>query len=249
VAEGVVSGRVAIVTGGTRGLGAAVSEALVGRDVTVAAVFRSDVKSADSLRHRCGERLVTRQIDVTDPAACSALVRDVVAEHGRIDYLVNNAGALHEARLADIGTGEWDASLALNLSAAFYLSQAAVAQMKAQRFGRIVNVCSVSAMMGSPFQIDYAAAKSGLIGLTRSMARSVARASVTVNCVMLGGFETDLLGDMTLSDRSMIEASVPIGRFGRPREFAHAVLSLLDDDASYITGATVAVDGGLAMGE
>jgi acetoacetyl-CoA reductase/3-oxoacyl-[acyl-carrier protein] reductase len=102
--------------------------------------------------------------------------------------------------------------------------------------------------MGSPYQVDYAAAKSGLIGLTRSMARAVARASVTVNCVILGGFDTDLLKDLTLTDRSWVEANVPVGRVGHPREFAHVVLSLLDDDASYVTGATVAVDGGLSMG-
>jgi len=177
------------------------------------------------------------------------LVDGVLDAHGRLDYLVNNAGAVHEARLAEIGTDQWRASLALNLSAAFFLSQAALVPMKAQRFGRIVNVSSVSATMGSSFQVDYAAAKAGLIGLTRSMARAAARSSVTVNCLVLGGFETDLLEDLALTDRSIVEASVPIGRFGRPEEFAHAVLSLLDEDASYITGATLAVDGGLAMGQ
>lgn len=244
-----MSGRVALVTGGTRGLGAAVSEALVEREATVIAVFRSDVVAASSFRDRCGGRLEVRQIDVTDPTACRALVNDIVASYGRIDYLINNAGAVREKKFADIGPEAWDASLALNLSAAFYLSQAAVVPMRAQQFGRIVNVCSVSATMGSPFQVDYAAAKSGLIGLTRSIARAVARASVTVNCLVLGGFETDLLDHLALTDRSLIESNVPVGRFGEPREFAHAVLSLLDDDASYITGATVALDGGLAMGQ
>jgi NAD(P)-dependent dehydrogenase (short-subunit alcohol dehydrogenase family) len=241
--------RVALVTGGTRGLGAAVSEALVGRGVTVVGVFRSDRLSADALRDRCGGLLETHQVDVTDPAACTALVADVLAAHGRIDYLVNNAGAVQEARIAEIGTDQWSASLALNLSAAFYLSQATLVPMRAQRFGRIVNVSSVSATMGSSFQADYAAAKAGLIGLTRSMARAAARSSVTVNCLVLGGFLTDLLEDLALTDRSVIEASVPVGRFGRPEEFAHAVLSLLDDKASYITGATLAVDGGLGMGQ
>ncbi len=241
--------RVALVTGGTRGLGAAVSEALVGRAVTVVGVFRSDRASAESLRDRCGGLLEIHQVDVTDPAACTALVDGVLAAHGRLDYLINNAGAVREARLAEIGTDQWRTSLALNLSAAFFLSQAALVPMKAQRFGRIVNVSSVSATMGSSFQVDYAAAKAGLIGLTRSMARAAARSSVTVNCLVLGGFETDLLEDLALTDRSIVEASVPVGRFGRPEEFAHAVLSLLDEDASYITGATLAVDGGLAMGQ
>lgn len=241
--------RVALVTGGTRGLGAGLSEALVERGVTVVAAFRSDRTAADALSDRCSGRLDVRQVDVTDEEACVALVQTVVAEHGRIDYLVNNAGGVHEQKLTDIGRDDWNASLALNLSAAFHLSRAALGPMKTQRFGRIVNVGSVSATMGSPFQVDYAAAKSGLIGLTRSMARAVARASVTVNCVLLGGFATDLLDDLTLTDRSLVEGNVPVGRFGEPREFAHAVLSLLHDDASYITGATLAVDGGLAMGQ
>lgn len=244
-----MTGRVALVTGGTRGLGAAVSEALASREVTVVAVFRVDRGSADSLQERCGGHLKTLQVDVTDPAACTALVNEVVAAHGRLDYLVNNAGAVHESRVGEIGTAQWRASLDLNLSAAFYLSQAVLVPMRAQGFGRIVNVSSVSATMGSSFQVDYAAAKAGLVGLTRSMARAAARSSVTVNCLMLGGFETDLLDGLTHTDRSVIEASIPVGRFGRPEEFAHAVLSLLDEDASYITGATLAVDGGLAMGQ
>jgi acetoacetyl-CoA reductase/3-oxoacyl-[acyl-carrier protein] reductase len=243
-----MSQRVAVVTGGTRGLGAALSAALVARQVWVVAGYHSDSASASALRDRCGDRLDTLQIDVTRPAACQSLIDRVVAEHGRLDYLVNCAGAVHESKAAELDPSAWDASVALNLSAAFYLSQAALVPMKAQQFGRIVNVGSVSASMGSPFQIDYAAAKSGLIGLTRSMARAVARASVTVNCVILGGFDTDLLKDLTLTDRSGVEANVPVGRFGQPREFAHMVLSLLDDDASYVTGATVTVDGGLSMG-
>jgi NAD(P)-dependent dehydrogenase (short-subunit alcohol dehydrogenase family) len=240
--------RVAIVTGGTRGLGAAISTALLDRGATVVAVFRSDIAAAAGFRERCGDRLSTRQVDVTDPAACRELIDAVVQSHGRLDYLVNNAGSLHEARVADIGPDRWGRTLEVNLSAAFYMAQAAMSPMKAAGFGRIVNVGSVTALMGSPFQADYAAAKGGLVGLTRSLARAVARASVTVNCVIPGGFETDLLDELTLTDRAAVEATVPVGRYGRPHELAHAVLSLLDDDASYITGATLVVDGGLSMG-
>jgi acetoacetyl-CoA reductase/3-oxoacyl-[acyl-carrier protein] reductase len=112
-----------------------------------------------------------------------------------------------------------------------------------------VNVGSVTAVMGSPFQIDYAAAKAGLVGLTRSLARTVARAGITVNCVLPGGFATDLLDDLTLTDRAAIEAAVPLGRFGMPAEFAHIVASLVHDDAAYVTGSVIVVDGGLSMGE
>jgi NAD(P)-dependent dehydrogenase (short-subunit alcohol dehydrogenase family) len=243
-----MNGRVAVVTGGTRGLGAAISSALAARGATVVAVFRADHEAAQLLRAQCGDAVVGRQADVTDPEVCRELVAEVVQVHGRIDYLVNNAGSLREARVAEVTADMWRRTLDANLSAAFYLAQAAMAPMRAAGFGRIVNVGSVSALMGSPFQVDYAAAKAGLVGLTRSLARSVARSSVTVNCVVPGGFETDLLGDLTLTDRAVVEAAVPVGRYGRPPELAHAVLSLLADDASYITGASLVVDGGLSMG-
>ena len=242
--------RVAIVTGGTRGLGAAVSSRLAADGVAVAAAYRQDAAAAERFvaQHDAAGMVTTHRIDVTEPESCRQLVADVLATHGRIDYLINNAGGLHEHRLADLSAQEWDGTLRINLSAAFHLSQAAIVPMRAARFGRIVNVGSVTAVMGSPFQIDYAAAKAGLIGLTRSLARSVARAGVTVNCVLPGGFSTDLLSELTLTDAEAIERSVPVGRFGRPDELAHVVASLVHDDAAYVTGAVIAVDGGLAMG-
>jgi acetoacetyl-CoA reductase/3-oxoacyl-[acyl-carrier protein] reductase len=136
----------------------------------------------------------------------------------------------------------------VNVSSAFFLAQIVLEPMRSQRFGRIVNVGSVSASMGSPFQVDYATAKAGLIGLTRSLARAVARSGITVNCIVPGGFHTDLLNAMTLTDRQVVERSIPIGRFGYPLELAHVVASLVHDDASYITGAVIVVDGGLSMG-
>ena len=172
----------------------------------------------------------------------------MVAQHGRIDYLINNAGSLHEHKLAELTDEDWDHTLRVNLSGAFHLSQAAIAPMRQERFGRIVNIGSVTAVMGSPFQIDYAAAKAGLVGLTRSLARSVARAGITVNCIVPGGFSTDLLSKLTLTDAEAIERSVPVGRYGKPEELAHVVASLVHDDASYVTGAVIAVDGGLGMG-
>jgi len=240
--------RVAIVTGGTRGLGGVLSAALVERDVIVAAAYRRDEAAARSLKDQCGDRLHIHQMDLTDADACKNLVEQVVATHGSLDYLVNNAGAVHESKIQDIIPEAWNNALALNLSGAFFMSQAALGPMRNQRFGRIVNVSSVSSTMGTPYQADYAAAKGGLVGLTRSLARAAARSSVTVNCLVLGGFETELLKDLTLTSRSVVEAAVPVGRFGRPEEFAHAVLSLLDDRASYITGAILTVDGGLSMG-
>jgi acetoacetyl-CoA reductase/3-oxoacyl-[acyl-carrier protein] reductase len=218
--------------------------------VTVAAAYRADDATAGrfATAHGSPETLRTYRADLGDPGSCGQLISHVLSAYGRIDYLVNNAGALPEHKLADLCTEDWDNSLRINLSAAFHLTQAAIAPMREARFGRIVNIASVTAVMGSPFQIDYAAAKAGLVGLTRSLARSVARYGITVNCLLPGGFSTELLSELTLTDREAIERSVPVGRFGRPEELAHVVASLLHDDAAYVTGAVIPVDGGLGMG-
>jgi acetoacetyl-CoA reductase/3-oxoacyl-[acyl-carrier protein] reductase len=244
------SERVAVVTGGTRGLGAAIATRLAADGNIVVAGYHEDDAAADrfSAQQRSIGAVTARRVDVGDPESCRELITDVLAETGRLDYLVNNAGALHEQKLADLSSKAWDETLRVNLSGAFHLSQAAIVPMRQQRFGRIVNVGSVTAVMGSPFQIDYAAAKAGLVGLTRSLARSVARAGITVNCVIPGGFSTDLLSQLTLTDAEAIERSVPVGRYGRPEELAHVVASLMHNDASYVTGAVIAVDGGLGMG-
>jgi NAD(P)-dependent dehydrogenase (short-subunit alcohol dehydrogenase family) len=244
------SRRVAVVTGGTRGLGAAIVTRLATEGTIVVAAYHEDdaVATRFARLHRSLGPVITRRVDAGDPDSCRNLITDVVSEHGHIDYLINNAGTLHEHKLADLTDETWDSTLRVNLSGAFHLSQAALTPMRQMRFGRIVNIGSVTAVMGSPFQIDYAAAKAGLVGLTRSLARSVARAGITVNCIIPGGFSTDLLSKLTLTDAEAIERSVPVGRYGRPEELAHVVASLVHDDASYVTGAVIAVDGGLGMG-
>ncbi len=241
--------RVAVVTGGTRGLGAAISTRLALDGARVVAVYRADCAGAERFVSTLDPSTVSiRRLDVTDPAGCRRLIAETIETYGRIDYLVNNAGVLRERKLPEITPEDWSVTLQTNLSAAFHLSQAALAGMRSARFGRIVNVGSVTAVMGSPFQIDYAAAKAGLTGLTRSLARTVARAGITVNCVIPGGFSTDLIGELTLSDAAAIERNIPVGRFGHPEELAHIVASLVHDSASYVTGAVIAVDGGLGMG-
>jgi NAD(P)-dependent dehydrogenase (short-subunit alcohol dehydrogenase family) len=241
--------RVALVTGGTRGLGAAITTRLASAGIRVAAAYRRDDAAAGALIDALGADSVSaHRADVGDPDDCTRLVHEVTNAHGGIDYLINNAGVLVERRVHEISAPDWVEALRVNLSAAFFCSQAALGPMREQRFGRIVNVSSVSAGMGSPFQIDYATAKAGLVGLTRSLARAVARNGITVNCVMPGGFATEMLHDMTRTDANTIESSIPIGRFGRPEELAHIVASLVHDDAAYVTGAVVVVDGGLSMG-
>jgi acetoacetyl-CoA reductase/3-oxoacyl-[acyl-carrier protein] reductase len=216
----------------------------------VIAVYRANDDAAASLSDQVANPglVEPRRADVSDPSSCRDLVQGVLADHGRLDYLINNAGSLDERRVSEVSPEDWERSLRANLSSAFYLSQAALEPMRDREFGRIVNISSVTAVMGSAFQAHYGAAKAGLIGLTRSLARANARRGITVNCVVGGGFETDLLEEMTLTDRDAVEQSVPVGRFGRPEELAHVVAALVHDDASYVTGAVIVVDGGLAMG-
>jgi NAD(P)-dependent dehydrogenase (short-subunit alcohol dehydrogenase family) len=243
--------RVALVTGGTRGIGRAVTERLARSGVTVAAVYARDVAAAQAVRdeaERSGVTVSLHQADVGDPAACRHLIAEVLDRHGRLDYLVNNAGMVIEQRLGDVSAEDWHRQLAVNLASAFFLSQAALEHMTQQRFGRVVNIGSVSALMGSPVQIAYSAAKGGIVGLTRSSARAVARKGITVNCVIPGSFDTDLSAELVYTDRDLVTSMIPVGRWGRPEELAHAVTFLLDDLASYITGAVLTVDGGMSMG-
>jgi len=245
------AGRVAIVTGGTRGIGAAIARRLVTGGAHVAAVFAGDhiaaAKLADELADGPGS-VSTHVVDIADENGCRTLVADVVAARGRVDHLVNNAGVLIENRVRDMTTSEWDRAIAVNLSASFHLSQAALEPMIAQRFGRVIMVSSVTAVMGSPVEAGYGAAKAGLFGLSRSLARAVARKGVTVNVVVPGVFETDMTTSMDPADQEAIRGMIPLGRRGDPDELAHAVTFLLDDAAGYITGSVVTVDGGLSMG-
>ncbi|WP_322760421.1 3-oxoacyl-ACP reductase family protein [Frankia sp. Cr2] len=246
-----MEGRVAIVTGGTRGIGAAITEVLATEGAHVAAVYAGNHARADGLRERLADRGGSVSVhagDVGDPDFCRKLVDDVLAEHGRVDHLVNNAGLLVENSALRMTDEDWDRALRVNLSGPWYLARAVLAPMVERRFGRIVNVGSVTAAMGSPVEIGYGAAKAGLLGMTRSLARAVARKGVTVNLVVPGVFETDMTNSMAPAAQDAIRAMIPLGRRGDPFELAHAVRFLLDDNAGYLTGSVVTVDGGLSMG-
>ncbi len=243
-----LQGRVAIVTGGTRGIGAAISEALTADGARVAAVYAGDHATAQLLQKRLGDAVSVHAGDIGDPAFCRSLVEHVVVAHGRVDHLVNNAGLLVENSVRRMATDEWDAALRVNLSAPFHLAQAVLEPMIAQGFGRIVNVGSVTAAMGNPLEAGYGAAKAGLLGLTRSLARAVATRGITVNLVVPGVFDTDMTRSMRPEAQEAIRAMIPLGRRGDPAELAHAIRFLVDDRAGYVTGSVVTVDGGLSMG-
>lgn len=242
---------VALVTGGTRGIGAAITRRITAEGIHVAAVYASDSGAAHRLRDElraAGADASVYRCDIGDPAACRALADDVAREHGPIAYLVNNAGLLEEAKFADTSDELWRRAIDVNLSAAFHLAQAAWTGMAEAGFGRIVNIGSVTAAMGNSHEIAYGAAKAGLIGLTRSLARAGARHGITVNCVVPGVFDTDMTAGMTERARAGIAGLIPLRRRGAPEELAHAVWFLLQREAAYVTGSVVTVDGGLSMG-
>lgn len=243
--------RVAVVTGGTRGIGAAITELLAASGVHVAAAFMSNTATAEVLRDRViasAGSVSLHRGDIGDPGICAALIADVLRTEGHVDYLIHNAGALVENPVSDTTLEQWQTALDVNLSAAFFLTRAALPAMVQRGFGRIVYVSSVTAFMGSPVEAAYGAAKAGLVGLTRSVAREVARKGVTVNCVIPGIFETDMTASMPAKSQEAIRRLIPLGRRGDPSELAHAVKFLVDDHASYITGSIVTVDGGISMG-
>ena len=246
-----MNGRVAIVTGGTRGIGAAITELLTADGVHVAAVYAGNHDNARALAGRLGAAGASVSIhpgDVGDREFCHALVADVLAGRGQVDYLINNAGLLVESSVSRMTASQWDDALRVNLSAPFQLAQAVIGPMTQRGFGRIVNVGSVTAAMGNPVEAGYGAAKAGLLGLTRSLARAVARKGITVNLVVPGVFDTEMTSSMRPEAQEAIRAMIPVGRRGDPRELAHAVRFLVADEASYITGSVVTVDGGISMG-
>ncbi|BBZ14919.1 beta-ketoacyl-ACP reductase (plasmid) [Mycobacterium branderi] len=236
----------ALVTGGTRGIGAAICARLAAAGATVIAAYREDDAAAKDFHDHTGAETV--KADISDPAACAALVDRLIGKHARLDLLVNNAGLLIERPSTQTAQSDWDRTVAVNLSAAFHLCRAAIPVMRQHNFGRIVNISSVTAVMGSPTEAAYGAAKAGLHGLTRSLARETARDGITVNCVVPGVFETDMTASMPQRTQAAILRMIPVGRRGDPDELAHAVAFLLDDEAGYITGSILTVDGGLSMG-
>ena len=241
--------RVAVVSGGTGGLGTAICVALARQGCKVfAADIPGPVARDDAFRAAtAGHDIAVAPLDVTDFDACAALVAGIEREHGRVDVLVNAAGITRDGTLRKMDKAQWDAVLSVNLDGVFNLTRAAIDGMTARGFGRIVNISSVNGQTGQFGQANYSAAKAGMHGFTMALAREVARKGVTVNSISPGYCETAMVMAIPEQIRAGIVEQVPVGRLGRPDEIARTVAFLAADDAGFITGANIPVNGGLFM--
>jgi 3-oxoacyl-[acyl-carrier protein] reductase len=243
-----LSGRVALVTGASRGIGRAIAAALAAQGATVVAAAR-ERNAADTVEAitASGGKAETASVDVRDAAALDALVAGTLERHGRIDILVNNAGIAKDQLMLRMKREDWDAVIATNLTAVFALTQAVLKPMIRQKSGRIVCISSVVGQSGNAGQANYAASKAGLIGFAKAVAQEVASRNITVNVVAPGLIETDMTRAMTGDARGEWAARIPLKRLGTPDDIAAAVCFLASHEASYITGQVLAVNGGMYM--
>lgn len=238
--------KIALVTGASRGIGRAIAEELVNKGFTVIGTATSE-KGADAISDYLGENGKGLVLNVTSLESINALLEQIKQQFGDIDVLVNNAGITRDNLMMRMKEEDWDIILQTNLSSVFHLSKAVLRSMMKKRFGRIISIGSVVGSMGNPGQANYCAAKAGIIGFSKALAKEIASRGITVNVVAPGFIATDMTDALTEEQKAATLAQVPAGRLGEPKDIAKAVAFLASDDAAYITGETLHVNGGMYM--
>jgi 3-oxoacyl-[acyl-carrier protein] reductase len=241
-------GKTAIVTGGARGIGFEISRRLAEGGATVALVdvLEDALAEAAGKLSGAGGKVLTFAVDVTDEAAVEKLIDDVVDQAGRLDILVNNAGITRDDLLVGMSTDQWDAVIAVNLKGTFLMTKHACRSMMRQRSGRIVNLASVSGLVGNPGQANYSASKAGVVGFTKTVAREMAGRKICCNAVAPGFIDTEMTRVLPEKAKEKALSAIPLKRMGTVEEVAAAVCFLASDEAAYITGQVLTVDGGMA---
>lgn len=243
--------RIAVVTGASRGIGRGIALELAARGATVVVNYNSSSAAAEEVVQQIvesGGTAMAVQADVSNIDQATELIKTTTTTYGKIDILVNNAGTTRDNMIMMMKEEDWDTVINTNLKSAWNCSKAAVRAMMRKRYGRIVNITSVSGVAGNAGQTNYSASKAGMIGLTKALAREVAPRSITVNAVAPGFVGTDLTADLPEDILKNLDAAIPLGRWGTVEDVAAAVAYLVSDEASYVTGQVLSVDGGLVMG-
>ena len=245
-----LEGKIALVTGASRGIGRQIAKTLAAKGAFVIVNYNGSAAKAEEVVKEiqaAGGNGQAVQCNVSDFESCKEMLDAVVKEHGRLDILVNNAGITRDNLLMKMSEEEFDAVLNTNLKGAFNCIRHVSRQMIKQRSGKIINISSVSGILGNPGQMNYCASKAGVIGMTKSMARELASRGIRVNAVAPGFIETEMLDQMTDAAKEAGKAQIPFGRYGKTEEIANTVAFLASEKASYITGQVICVDGGMAM--
>ena len=235
--------QIALVTGATRGIGAAIAHELKAKGFTVIGT----ATSAEGAAKISATGVQGEVLNVTDAAALDSVVDAIVKTHGGLHVLVNNAGFTRDTRAMRMKDDDWDAVMDTNLKAVFRLSRAVIRPMMRQRYGRIINITSVVGASGNPGQANYAAAKAGVAGMTRALARELGSRNITVNCIAPGFIETDMTAGLAEEQQKALLAQIPLGHLGKPADIAHAVAYLASPQAGYVTGQEMHVNGGMYM--
>jgi len=241
--------RVALVTGATRGIGQAIAQALgaAGHTVIGTATSAEGAQSISAAFSAAGMKGEGRPLQVNDAAACEALIDDISTRFGPIGILVNNAGITRDNLAMRMKDEEWEAVIQTNLSSVFRLARGVLRPMMKARWGRIINITSVVGLSGNPGQVNYAAAKAGVAGMSRALAREVASRNITVNCVAPGFIDTDMTKALSEDQIKSLMSQIPAQRLGTPADIASSVVFLASEGASYVTGVTLSVNGGMVM--